>query len=377
MQIKTPGEIEVNQDRLKRLFRAMVDLYSPSGKEHELVEYLSEYLRDAGLTARLREVSDGRCNIEIHEPGTTPEVAFVGHLDTVGAFDIEEYEFSERDGLIYGLGTADMKSGCAAMIEAFTVYQEKLGGIAPSAGLFLVVGEEEAGDGISAVLEEHSFSSALVAEPTDLIPCLIHYGYIEMEIRAFGHRRHASLAGREYNAIFNMLRMLLRLGGLLEADHPEVVLNIRDLHSSESGFAVPDRCDATVDLHVPPTGLASRLLEEVKGLVDNCLLGGAVTGHEIEVPTLSEGYRVSPEAMLPSLIEGIYHRRGLSWAPGAFKSQSDANLMSAAGCKPLVLGPGQLGRAHTRDESVYFAQVAQAAEIYLDILEALDSGCTS
>ncbi len=362
---------EINQQRLGEVFHRMVDIYSPSGKEHELVDYLVDYLQtNTELPVHTREVSDGRCNIEIYPAGTKPEIAFVGHLDTVGAFDIEEYEYRQEDGQIFGLGTADMKSGCAAMLEAFISYQES-GHSSLPAGLFLVVGEEEAGDGISAVLEEHRFTSALVAEPTDLIPCLIHYGYIEMEIHAFGRRRHASMAGREYNAIFSMLRMLLRLGGLLEADYPEVVLNIRDLHSSESGFAVPDRCDAAVDLHVPPTGLTSRLLEEVKALVDNCLLGGAVTSHDVEIPTLSEGYRVDAEERLAEVLENIYHRRGLSWAPGAFKSQSDANLMSAAGCKPLVLGPGQLGRAHTRDEAVYFAQVVQAAEIYLEMLREL------
>ena len=132
---------------------------------------------------------------------------------------------------------------------------------------------------------------------------------------------------------------------------------------------MPDRCDAAVDLHAPPTGVATRLIEEVRTLVDNCLLGGAAAGHEVEVPTFFEGYRVSPEEPMPLHIEDIYRRRGLSWAPGSFKSQSDANLMAANGdCRPVVLGPGQLGLAHTRDESVVFAQVAQAAGIYLELL---------
>ena len=108
----------IREDRLKTLFKEMVDIYSPSGKEHELVEHLHGTLARLGLPVSLHDIGDGRCNLEVTEPGGSPEIAFVGHLDTVPAFDIEQFEFSEREGRIYGLGTADMKGGCAAMIEA-------------------------------------------------------------------------------------------------------------------------------------------------------------------------------------------------------------------------------------------------------------------
>ncbi len=357
----------IEPERLKSLFREMVNIYSPTGKEGQITEFLAGYLHEHGLPVTLREVSEGRRNIEVVFGGGTPEIGFIGHIDTVPAFDIEHYEFEERDGEIFGLGTADMKGGCAAMIEAFIAAVEQ-GVDLRGTGLFLVVGEEENGDGTAALIEAMDIAWAIVAEPTNLVACLGHYGYIEMLVQAFGRRRHASMAGREYNAIFNMLRMLLRLGGLLEAEYPEAVMNIRSLHSSESGFAVPGSCEAWLDLHIKPSQDVELFAGELKSLAETCLSGSAVTGYEIAFPTMAAGYRVEEEGLLCQILQQAYRNRGLVWQPGTFQSHSDANLLKQGGCQPVILGPGQLARAHTRDEAVLFEQVAVAADLYREML---------
>ncbi|HDS83989.1 MAG TPA: M20 family peptidase [Phycisphaerales bacterium] len=362
---------KINRARLKTLVQEMVDIYSPSGKEEELTEFLAGYLYENDLPVTQREVSEGRRNIEVVFSDARPEVAFIGHIDTVPAFDIERYEYREKRGHIYGLGTADMKAGCAAMIEAFVSYVQN-GGQPERAALFLVVGEEESGDGTTALLEARSFPWAIVGEPTELMPCLAHYGYIEMLVRASGTRRHASMAGREYNAIMAMLRMLLRLGGLLEADHPEAILNIRDIHSSESGFAVPGSCEAGVDVHIPPAANAHRFAQKLEAVAAECLTGGSVTDYSVQFPVIAKGYRLKESGLLPELLENAYARQKMDWQPESFKSHSDANLLREAGCKPIILGPGQLTKAHTRDESVPFRQVVAAAQLYLEVLSELE-----
>jgi len=362
--------MHIQPDRLKTLFKQMVDIYSPSGKEDQIITFLTGWLRDAGLPVALRRVSRRRHNIEVAWPGSQPEVAFLGHVDTVAAYDIEHYEYSEKQGLIHGLGTADMKGGCAALIEGFLAYVEA-GGQPQRAGLYLVVGEEETGDGTAALLDDWAYPWAMVAEPTNLIPCFSHHSYIEMQVRAFGTRRHASLAGQERNAIFSMLRMLLHLAEWVERNHPEAILNIRDLHSSESGFAVPDRCAAWLDLHIPPATHLDRVSKDLEQQVRDSLTGSAVTHYEMGFPTLAQGYELSPQGLLAQALKTAYQRLELTWSPGSFGSHSDANLLWHAGCKPIILGPGQLAQAHTRDESITFGQVMRAANVYLETLAAL------
>ena len=67
--------------------------------------------------------------------------------------------------------------------------------------LALVVGEEEDGDGAVALGREFHFPWAIVGEPTNLQPCLSHYGYLEVQITTRGRRMHASLANKGQNPL--------------------------------------------------------------------------------------------------------------------------------------------------------------------------------
>jgi acetylornithine deacetylase len=112
--------MNINPRRLKNLLKEMVDIYSPSGKEEEIAEFTEKYLQKHDLPVRRQEVDENRFNLIVFPKGKDEvELCFVGHLDTVTAHDLEDFGPSEENGTIYGLGTADMKAGCAAMIEAF------------------------------------------------------------------------------------------------------------------------------------------------------------------------------------------------------------------------------------------------------------------
>ncbi len=357
----------INTKRLHALFQNMVDLYSPSGKEEELTRFLENVLTASGLAVECQPVDETRSNLLISRGTGVPDRLFLGHIDTVPAFDIEQYGFAEKDGVCRGLGTTDMKSGCAAMIEAFMAAAE-LEALPENALLALVVGEEETGDGTQALLQSRSFQTALVAEPTNLQPCMAHYGYVELIVRTFGYRRHAAMSDRDTNAIHAMLRFLIQLEDRIECNEPQTVLNIRDLHSSESGFAVPDRCAAAVDLHLPPNIRARAYAEELRAFVDAELTSGRASKYELEFSTLADGFDEEPSAVLPQELKRIFETLGKKWLPTAFKSHSDANLLRDAGCLPVILGPGQLAKAHTKDENVEFEQVCDAAEIYTRLL---------
>ncbi|MFW5841022.1 MAG: M20 family metallopeptidase [Planctomycetota bacterium] len=363
----------VNANRLHALFEKMVDLYSPSGKEEELADFLESALTAAGLDVQRQQVEGSRANLLVSAGAGEEDLLFLGHIDTVPAYDMEHLGFTEDGGLCYGLGTADMKSGCAAMIEAFV--SATAGDALPENVLLaLVVGEEETGDGTKALLDSRRFREALVAEPTDLQPCLEHYGYVELVVRAFGYRRHAAMSDRETNAIHGMLRFLIHLTDRIESDEPQTVLNIRDLHSSQLGFAVPDRCAAAVDLHIPPDLGAADYAQSLRGFVEAELSASRASKHELEFLTLADGFRVPDDADLTGQLRQVFAEQGRDWNPRAFKSHSDANLLHEAGCPPVILGPGQLAKAHTRDESVEFQQVLDAANIYAHLLtEGLES----
>ncbi|MFO7785697.1 MAG: M20/M25/M40 family metallo-hydrolase [Desulfatiglandales bacterium] len=364
--------LHIDRQRLRKLLREMIDIYSPSGKEEEVVSFLDDYLRKAGLNVLRLSVEEDRDNLMVLPPNGDPELVFLGHVDTVAAFDYDQYKCEESGDEMAGLGSADMKGGCAAMVEAFAAFERQIGREVPAA-LALVVGEEESGDGTSALLEDYSFSWALVAEPTNLVPCLSHYGYIEMELRTTCRRVHASLANQGRNAVRSMLQVLMGLTAHLEKSRRDVIYNIRDMNSSHAGFAVPDRCDVAIDLHLPPQSPVGEIAAELEDVVSRALPGGLDIRDVFDFCTLQGGYVLPDKGWLPDLLRPAYSRHGLNWSPGAFPSHSDANLLWSEGIRPVILGPGQLEKAHTQDESVSFSQVALASDLYLDLLASVPS----
>jgi len=360
----------IQRQRLLRLLERMIDIYSPSGKEEELLAYLFQYLKKHHLPVQRQMLEDGRYNLVVAQPDCDIELALIGHVDTVAAFDLEEIGFSSTDGIISGLGAADMKGGCAALIEAFLSFWEAGLGNNPVA-LIMVVGEEENGDGTARLLEDYHFPWSIIAEPTRLVPCLADYGYIEMQLTTQGRRRHASLAKKQSNPVGGMLKSLLALTHHFDTKRPEAVYNIRDLCTSQSGFAVPEWCQAWLDLHLPPHTPTGAVCAEIEEVIAGKPVDKAFVPAEVRFHTIQDGYDLPVKGPVIESLQKIYAQQALPWQPAAFPSHSDANLLWAHGVKTLLLGPGSLAKAHVPDESVKEEEVLTAAEIFYLLLSTM------
>jgi len=353
--------------RLKKLLSRLVDIYSPSGKEEELLHFLRGYLKRHGLPVFSHHVDENRFNLLLLPKDSDIHLALIGHLDTVGAYDLEDYGYKENGDQIKGLGTADMKAGCAAMIEAIMSLWESGNSQFPVA-LCLLVGEEEEGDGAKRLVKDYDFPWAVIGEPTELRPCLSHYGYMEVQIRSLGKRKHASLANKTKNPIDTMLRLILQISHYLENERPELVYNIRDLFSSQAGFVVPDRCEAWLDIHLPPGSPIGEIANDLEETVNKRQVKNDFVSLNLKIQTIDAGYVLPEKGHFVEVFKTVFNRNGLDWNPQAFVSHSDANQLWAAGVKPILLGPGSLENAHAPDESVSFEQVCLAAELYRDLL---------
>ncbi len=353
--------------RLKGLLKDLVDIYSPSGKEEQITEYVEKYLKKHGLRVIKQEVDESRYNlITLPKERNEVELCFVGHLDTVTAHDLEDYGFSEEADFVFGLGSVDMKAGCAAMIEAFTVLAQK-GDAFPPVGLALVVGEEEDSSGAKALIREYSFPWAVVGEPTNLAPCLGHYGYLEVLLRTEGKRAHSSMPELGKNAIETMLRLLLQVTEYASSAPHGLVYNIRELSGFPGGFVVPDTCEAWLDLHLPPNSKIDVLKTELEQLVSSARNSIPGLNAHLKFEETYSGYLISPERPLISKLKETYEKMSLPWEPQDFRSHSDGSTLWAAGVDPIILGPGSLEAAHTPQESLPFQQVIQAAKLYLNL----------
>jgi acetylornithine deacetylase len=365
------SKAKIQTGRLKTLLKNMIDIYSPSGKEEEITSFIYRYLRKHRVKVIKQKVDKQRSNLII-TPRESDEIAlfFIGHMDTVSAYDLDDYQFNQAGDAISGLGTSDMKAGCAAMIEAFTVLAE-MGEPPPLVGLALVVDEEENNEGARVLIDEFDFPWAVIGEPTTMIPCLNHYSYLEVFLRTKGKRAHSAMPEYGQNAIESMLKLLLKIVEYSKTASQRPVCNIRELSSYPEGFVVADICEAWLDLHLPPDSRIDTLKTELQELIEDT---------ETEIPELNadlkfedtySGYQISQERPVVEKLRKVYEGLSMPWELGNFRSHSDGNLLWSAGVNPIILGPGSLEAAHTPEESVSFKQVVQAAEVYLQFALSL------
>jgi len=358
----------INPKRLRKTLFDLVDIYSPSGKEEDIQLYLEGLLQNAGFTVERQEVEEDRYNVVVTMGHEAPQLYLVGHVDTISAWDIEHFGALESNGVVRGLGSADMKGGCAAMVEAWLALSEALSpSELPSVGLLLVVGEEETGDGSSAFLDVCRPPWVVIGEPTGLVACFSHYGYLEADLVTRGRRIHSSLPELGHNAVESMLRVLLHLGKdpYFSRDISEIVYSIREMSSSREGFVVPDRCETWIDLHLPPDKNPLSVQKKILDIVSSA--DGFIPDLDLNVDFhfQSSGYNLGTDNRLADILPGIYGSLRLPFRLDAFRSHSDGNLFFAAGTKPLILGPGTLETAHTPEEQVVFGEVLSAAQIYV------------
>ncbi len=363
--------VEVQPERLRALLKDLIDIYSPSGKEEEILEFSEEYLKKQGLPVERQAVDENRYNLLIMpDRSENLEMCFVGHLDTVTAWDLEDYGFHEEAGNISGLGSVDMKAGCAAMMEAFIALADA-GGPLRSVGLALVVGEEQEGDGAKTLMREYSFPWAMVAEPTNLVPCLGHYGYLEVLLRTRGKIAHSSMPELGQNAIETMLKLLLKLTEYADSGPQGLVFNIRQLSGFPGGFVVPDSSEAWLDLHLPPDSRMETLKADLEQVVEEAERSIPGMDAYIRFENAHSGYLISPKRPVVKKLRRVFQKMGLPWEPQVFRSHSDGNVLWAGGADPVVLGPGNLETAHTPEETVDFQQVVQASRLYLTFARSL------
>ena len=356
----------IDPERLQRTLIDLVDIYSPSGKEEDVQLFIEALLQGAGIVVQRQEVEEDRFNLLATMGSGEPKLYLVGHVDTVPAWDLETYAAEEEWGVVRGLGTADMKGGCAAMLETWLALLKLPEAERPPVGLLLVVGEEENGDGSARFLETCIPPWVVIGEPTSLTPCFSHFGYLEVSLTTRGRRIHSSLPELGHNAVESMLRFLLLLGkdALFDRQSQQIVYSIREMSSSRAGFVVPDQCDTYIDLHLPP-GMAP---ETVKQTFNACAARAKESIPELNLEVCfdfsSQGYELKRHERITEVLEVIYPRLNLPLYDNPFRSHSDGNLFFNAGCSPLILGPGSLETAHTADEQTSLFEVEAAARIY-------------
>ncbi|WP_394738897.1 M20 family metallopeptidase [Natronococcus roseus] len=327
-------------------------------------DLLEEWLRRETAA----EVTRDEVGNVLASKGTGKEtLALVGHHDVVEPADSQvrpggdEYVVEERDGRLYGRGTADMKGAVAAAAVAFRDAD-------PAGELVFAsfVGEEVGGVGARHAIE-NGFAPdyAIVGEgstgysaPGVTDVAVAHKGRRGSTITARGARAHASEQEAGENAIYRASDAVDVVRNL-EAPTVEVAgerlagsVVVTEIEGGTAMNVVPDRCELTVDERTVPGERAT--LERVEDLE------GVEWTIDQDLPPMECDDEAFAEAVLEAADGAQSGAPKLVTKPHA----TDAGWLSRAGTECVICGASEPGEAHTDTESVSIAVLERCVDLY-------------
>jgi acetylornithine deacetylase len=341
--------------------------------EAECAHLLRGVLDAWGFRTELHDAAPGRPNLVARiGGGTGRSLMFNGHLDVVGTEGMIHSPFTaeERDGRMYGRGSADMKGGIAAMCAA--AYNAASAGIGGEIVIAAVADEEYESLGTRALVARGvRADAAVVTEPTRLAIMPAHRGFVWLEVEITGRAAHGSRWDIGVDAI--------RHAGLLLAELDRVdseVLPLRthpllgrgSLHASliEGGIGMstyPDRCLLKLERRSIPGETAAEVVAEVERA---CAVVRSRRPSFVAEVRLLVTQGPSDVAVDSPLVRGLAEaldQCGEAAPVEGMSAWTDAALLNEAGIPAVCFGPGDISLAHAAEEYIPLDEIDRATAV--------------
>ncbi|QSA97046.1 acetylornithine deacetylase [Methylococcus sp. EFPC2] len=347
-----------------------------------VIELLADRLEACGFRVEVRDIDGRKANLVATLGGGEGQpdgLVLSGHTDTVPCdpelWRSDPFVATERDGRIYGLGSADMKSFFALSLAAASHF--RAGDLRKPLVILATADEESSMSGARALAREQARLGryCVIGEPTGLKPIRLHKGVMMESLTVRGRAGHSSDPALGANAIEGMWRVLGALQvwrAELQAAHRNEAfkvagptMNFGSIHGGDNPNRICAHCELHLDLRPLPGMNMERLREELRGKALGALLDQQ--GLSLEARALFDGlppFETVADADLVRVCEDLTGQTAGSVAFG-----TEAPFLSALGLETLVLGPGNIEQAHQPDEYLELAQIPPAIAILRGLIE--------
>ena len=325
------------------LTKSLMKIPSVSGDEQAVGFYLRDYLKSLGWKVELQPVSETQNNV-IAYLNESPRVWLSTHMDTVPPFIAP----TEDDEKIYGRGSCDAKGIIAAQITAAESLRKE--GI-EDIGLLYTVDEERASTG-AKVANNHPIAAKceylINGEPTDNDLAIGSKGTFRVNIRTSGMAAHSAYPEEGESAIEKLIDIL---NDVRDTSFPsddffgETTVNIGAISGGIALNIIPPKAEA---------GLAIRLTTK-KSIIEDTLRKVVGDRAEIEILSFSEPVKLME-------VDGFRQK--------VVRFTTDIPHLPNWG-QPLLLGPGSILVAHTKDEFVMKKDLEIAVILYANLVKKL------
>ncbi len=344
-----------------------------------VIDLLAGWCDALGFTVEKLAIpaTPGKFNL-IATAGQGPDgLVLAGHTDTVpydeNRWSSDPFKVTERDGCLYGLGTADMKSFFAFALQA--VHDIDLTRLQRPLVLLATADEESSMSGARALVDARRQLGryAVIGEPTGLRPIRMHKGIAMEAIRLQGQSGHSSDPSLGTNALEGMHRVITELLAWrvdLQQRYrdpafavPVPTLNLGHIHGGDNPNRICADCELHFDLRQLPGMDLVRLREELDARLAKTL---AESGLGFERSSLFEGIPAMETDATSAIVKAAEKLTGHSAAAVAFGTEGP--YLNELGMQTIILGPGHIDQAHQPDEFLSLGQIRPGVALLRDLI---------
>lgn len=355
----------------------------------ELIDYVREYLKDLGVISTL-DFNKEKTKANLYAvigPQDRRGIALSGHTDVVPVegqnWTLDPWRLNQKDGLIYGRGTTDMKGFISVVLAS--VPNMVSAELRKPIHLCLSYDEEIGCLGIRSLLEYLSVQdnrpeACFVGEPTDMEVVIGHKGKLATRCRVKGHACHSSLAPQGVNAVEFAAKVITFLSGMAKRkqqegpfddayDIPHTTIHTGVIHGGTMVNVVPEECEFLFEFRSLPADKPEDMLVEVQNFARDKL---EPSMKEINPET---GFLWEEDSRFPGLdttvgAEIVKLAQQFSGSQSAKKVAfgTEAGGFARTGIPAIVCGPGSIQQAHKPDEFVYPAQLVACEKFINNVI---------
>ncbi|UMZ09550.1 acetylornithine deacetylase [Pseudomonas sp. MPFS] len=358
----------------------------------ELIAFIRDYLAGLGVDSELiynPERTKANLFASIG-PDDRGGIVLSGHTDVVPvdgqAWTVEPFVLSEREGRLYGRGTADMKGFIAAVLAAVPTLLRRP--LRLPVHLAFSYDEEVGCLGVRPMLARlqarpHRPLLCLIGEPTELRPVLGHKGKLAMRCQVRGAACHSAYAPQGVNAIEYAARLIGKLGEISTRlaqpqhhdrrfDPPFTTLQTGIIRGGRALNIVPQDCQFDFEVRTLPGFDPQQVVDELQDYAQQQLLPGmravqADTAIDLQPLSAYPGLATAPDSEAAELLALLSGSREF----GTVAFGTEGGLFHEAGIPTVVCGPGSMDQGHKPDEFISLEQLAACDALLLRLADWL------
>lgn len=343
-----------------------------------LIDWVEDYLASHGVTAhRVYNADRSKANLYANVgPEVAGGVVLSGHVDVVPVegqpWTSDPWVVTERDGRLYGRGTADMKGFDALMLAAVPLALAQ--GVKRPLQIALTYDEEVGCLGAPSLVAEMAArlpraSAVIVGEPSMLKPISAHKGGTGYAVHLRGVPVHSSMMHRGVSAIMEGARLIDWLNAVNaenEArprsevaqmfDPPWSTLHVGQIRGGTAGNITAQDCWFDVSFRILPDESAEeyrrRFLAQVAELEARMKAVDPAAAILVEERFTYPQLRPEPQGAAEALARALTGEN----AAGVVSYGTEAGQFQDGGYSAIVCGPGDIAQGHQPDEFISLAQ---------------------